>query len=329
MVRILHKFWKCDDWNVCMKNQDVPAESKYLFNGVRYLYSSYITNQLHTEINGHDKPYKYIRVIPTGSHNVGSDIDTQIMMNICKLRELDTRPKNVVIDKIRTVLDEGKQIWDIKEESSLATVLDINLYPATLLNYVTTIGCYCPNKLYLNRKTLEVCFRPRLHTDKLVNNFVKSDYKNTQKEATPNMLAFYERYRKCVVKHLYALSNQCTKDDAASDCNKDILGLVKYNHLADEVYLSVSAIIVVVWHQQMGNALPKHDLSVLCLNSFVENYDMFEKTKKEKYRQRYQYALDHIAPTECIAKLGRTYQAIIRTHRDSRGHITFAPGTKK
>ena len=286
-------------------------QKKYFLNGVRYLYSSYITQKLENTINS---KMDAIKVIPTGSNNVGSDIDTQIMINVENFTKLTTLKRRSIIKNIISILKDGQKLWGVK---SIANSLDINLYPATILNY-TSKNQKQSKLLYINVKNNFTCFRPQLSTLELSDDFIRNDYINTRKISKANMLKYYDVYQRYVAHTLYKLTKICNDNIKMpqEDINKYIFELVKYNYLADEVYLSVSSIIMVVWHQQMKNVIRnKKELSVLSVCSFVENYDMFMKTKKEKYSNRYLYALSNIQTDEYIKPLDKKYIKIIRKYR--------------
>lgn len=305
-IDVVQEFWNCHDWNKCMKDENVPIQKKYLLNGIRYIYSSYITEKLESRINK-SREKRIIKVIPTGSNNVSSDIDTQIMVNICEFSKLNKSQQNAITRAIVSILNEGASLWNVK---SIANSLDINLYPATLLNYVLhKKKCY--KYLMYFGKNNTTCIKPRLK-DKIARyNFVKQDYRNTQRKPKSNMMKYYSLYENFIGPTLHNLLNEGhTLSDG--ELNDKILNLVKYNIYADEVYLSVSAIIFVVWHLQMGNTInDKDELSALSVCAFVENYDLFQKTKKSKYEQRYKMAIENILPEEDLSMLSKKYLKLL------------------
>ena len=305
-IKVIQQFWKCNKWGECMADDSVPIQKKFLLNGIRFLYSSYITQQLETIMNQNGQN-DVIKVIPTGSTNVGSDIDTQIMVNISTFSAITAVKRQAIIKNIIKILREGAAMWHVE---SIAESLDINLYPASILNYTTETAPPIP-WVYHNRKTNMVCFKPQLGSDTLRREFIRMDYLNTRKHPTPNMLHYYEVYSQNITPVLFELVSPESKE--AARINELIFKLVEFNEFADEVYFSVSAIIIVVWHMQMGNKIrSKKDMSTLCVCAFVENYNMFKASKKNKYKERYEYALKHILPAEPVESLHRTHRTLVQ-----------------
>ena len=239
MIDLLHRFWRCEDgWLKCMKDENIELPNKYLLNGVRFVYSSYVAGTLSNKINGTAEPERFIKVIPTGSHNVSSDIDTQIMVNLCNFKNVHNVTQLDIIDTIVATLEEGNAMWGVK---SLAVALDINLYPATLLNYISDCReSYCPKKLFINEMTNAVCFKPFLDTPGLMRDFINRDYAHTQQTPAPDMFAYYKKYKEFIAPRLCALAAKCTPSDddgvrTMQIHNDNILGLVfaVYGHSRD------------------------------------------------------------------------------------------------
>lgn len=62
--------------------------------------------------------------------------------------------------------------------------------------------------------------------------------------------------------------------------NKRLSRLVNYNNIGPEMYLSISSIIIVVWHLQMGNKLSQNTLRSLAPVSYKENLILYQRSKK-------------------------------------------------
>ena len=317
-IKVVQEFWKCDKWHECMNDPTVEIQKKYLLNGIRYMYSSYIAQKLESlanKNNGEDIP-SFLKVVPTGSTNVTSDIDTQIMVNIYAFSRSSEVKRSSILQNIVRILSDGKQLWHV---DSIAESLDINLYPAALINYEEVKPDVSPiirSWLYYGKgkDNTMVCFRPQLQNITLREEFIRNDHQNTKKRSVADMNTYYTYYCQYTSAALLKLTHEYELPGSAKEINDLIFELVHFNQYADEVYFAVSTIIIVVWHMQLGNPIrSRREMSALCVNAFVENYNMFRATKKDKYKQRYEYALRKIIPNEYIGCLNQTHQNIIRT----------------
>ena len=60
------------------------------------------------------------------------------------------------------------------------------------------------------------------------------------------------------------------------------------------MYFTVYSIIIVVWHLQMKGKLSKNELQIMAPIAYEENKSMYLKTKKEKYKERYQFCMKYM-----------------------------------
>jgi hypothetical protein len=274
-----------DDWHQST-NADVDMGMKFLLNGARFVYSRFMQEQLEAT----DEATTYVRVVPTGSTKLTSDIDMQVMLNLCLPKPLTELER--LVENICQVLRQGAQMWHVND---LAQTIDINIYPPTLINFVQG-ECQLPvERVYKNHG--QTCFRPQLDTLALRKDFVIRDTKHLFQGVETKTWQYYREYKEHVAKKLIATIEQLSQPQDRVNgfsWNSRLFQLVEYNVHAPEVYLSISSIIFVVGYMQMGLEISDDDLKALGVVAYLENKIMFRRTNKDKYKVRYMAAYDKL-----------------------------------
>ena len=298
LISAVREFWDCTNWHSCMDDPDIAIQEKFLINGTRHIYTSFICDSIARSCN---KRQELVLIFPTGSNNVSSDIDVQVCFNLCA----DTSQKQLrsVISIIEKTLNSGQIMWGIRD--ALSTLLDINFYPGTLINFTSDFACLSNGCVYKGVDGRTVCFRPKLNTKAQIQDFVYRDFgwnrnhPDYEDLGDVDMSKYYSIYKSHIIPNIVELWSACGGDITNKNNVKRLIGsafndllfeIVRFNKLADEVYLSISSIILVVWHMQMGNKLPIPHLSILAVNAFIEQYEMYKNSEKEKYHKRMMYA---------------------------------------
>lgn len=271
-------------WHEIMENNKIPLEVKYFINGARYIYMNSMIN--HVKKNGKD-----LIIYPTGSNKLSSDKDIQISINIQKYSSIDSI-KSIVESVVKVIHLANKQ-W---KHSNIEHLLDIHFYPPTLLNHVPLSSKNVKSKYILvgkstDNKTLPTVFIPQLNTKKLVDDFQKSEFQLLKKNVKEDTNKYYTRYVPNVAGCLNDIicCYQGKVKLSPHVFNERLFCLVNYNNIGPEMYLSISSIIIVVWHLQMGNKLSQKILRSLAPVAHKENLIMYQRSKKDKYKTRYEY----------------------------------------
>lgn len=271
-------------WHDIMENNKVPLEVKYFINGSRFIYMNSMIN--HIQKNGKD-----LIIYPTGSNKLSSDKDIQISIDIQRHSSIDTITS--IVDSVVKVIHLANKQWKHK---NIEDLLDIHFYPPTLLNHVPLRCKNVKNKYILvgkstDNKTLPIVFIPQLSTQTLVDNFQKSEFKLLEKIVKEDTHKYYTRYVPNVAGCLNELicCYQGKVKLSPHEFNERLFCLVNYNNIGPEMYLSISSIIIVVWHLQMGNKLSQKVLRSLAPVAHKENLIMYQRSKKDKYKTRYEY----------------------------------------
>lgn len=309
VVSLALKFTGCSNWKKCTESDEVHIQDKYLMNGARHLYISYMMRELESIFNVANR--QLIHVTPTGSEKITSDVDMQVMLNMCELSTLTPKTFDSIIDSIVDQIEKGDALWRVGGEPEMERSIDLNIYPAALLNYLTSADCRTTEcaEGFLYREGNWTCFHPILSTEALQKEFVAAELERVLgKEEEPDTRLYYEQYRKHVAPAVFSLVKKCTahgervgkrqqqrlKTD--SEINREVGTIVDYNHIGPDMFFTVSSIIFVVWNMQMGNKIPEKDVRVYAVVAAVENAKRFLHSKKEKYRLRATTAAELASP---------------------------------
>lgn len=306
MIDSLHTFWKCSDWQKCMQDSTVSQGNKFLLNGVRHIYGSYIATQL-------EKNDPLVRALPTGSTNFDSDIDMQVLVNLCASTAVTSKKYKTLLECVLYILEEGVAMWsgDIipNYEDEIPKLLDINIYPPGLINYYDggekCSLAYGDTFIYKNDKCEQesdkindaLCFHPVLTTSDLREAFVQQELVNLKKELKSNYREYYKRYKETIIPAMIELISGCQSGATClepPEVNNLLFEVVKWNHIGPEMYLTISSILFVVWHMQMKQDIPENDLKVLAIAAHLENKQLYESTAKQKYKDRMNEAAKHM-----------------------------------
>ena len=279
---------KREEWAKIMKNNDIPKELKHFINGVRYLYINYMMIEIE-KINN-----KCLRIYPVGSSNLTSDKDIQITFNLNCNKNNKFFEK--VINRTSSVIEKSFKIWDT---TNLLNLIDTNFYPPSLLNFITKVNRSYNSKYIKTLKDKDkiiTIFIPQLSSDMSIKNFYTCEIDNLEKKKEENINKFYKYYKKetgtCFKKIVDCYQNKIKLTDI--EFNNLICCLVKYNNIGPEMYFTVSSIVIVVWHLQMGGKLSKNELEIMAPIAYEENKTMYLETKKEKYKERYQFCMKYM-----------------------------------
>jgi len=275
-------------WVEIMEDENIPTEIKNLLNGLRYIYSNEVNEKIEKCCNFKELQ---IKVYPTGSKNLTSDIDTQMSLNLDKkytIQQLED-----IFNKVIKLLNESKDLWKIV---SIEKTLDINFYPPTFINfsnkkikkhYILSSEDKDESKVY------KYMFFPQINNKKLYNIFLKNEkdllknYKH--KYYNHNTKKYYSKYNKEIVKCLYDLMNKNYIDDNYNDdleINQNINCLIKYASIGPEMYFTYSSVLLVVWFIQLGHSIPLHLIRQLSPIAIKEHQLLYKITNKDKYLER-------------------------------------------
>lgn len=276
------------EWDKIMKNDNIPQELKYFINGARYLYVKYMIHQIN-KIND-----KCLFVYPVGSTKLTSDKDIQISFNINCNENISFFIK--IIKKTTDIIHKGLKEWHTKD---LLHLIDTNFYPPSLINFISKKERSYNNKyiktLKKNNKILSF-FIPQFSTIESVREFYKCELTHIKNKGNENINLFYKCYAKevaiCFKKILNCYQNINNLTDI--EFNNLLCCLIKYNNIGPEMYFSVSSVAIVVWHLQLKGKLSKKELEIMAPIAYEENKNMYIKTKKEKYKERYTYCLRYM-----------------------------------
>lgn len=261
-------------WLDVMKDESIDIEKKILLNGLRYVFVSEMIEDIRKSIKNRN-----FKIYPTGSKNLASDIDIQIVMNLTS--KIDKKLLETIVDKVIVSIKKADKIW-----GEFPNRLDVNFYPSGLFNFITN-----KNKTYsgllISEKNNNCCWVPILDKQDLIRDFVSKDLSLINKNYKPRLVSFYKYYKKNITDYWMKLYYNFNENILIpSEHNDMILKLVKHNEIGPEMYFSVGSIIFVVWYIQLGNDIPKNIKRYLSITSFVENDYLYQKTGKDKYRQR-------------------------------------------
>lgn len=271
-------------WYKAIHDKNISQNKKFLLNGLRYVYVSQMMNSLEKKIGTCCST-----VYPTGSSNLGSDIDIQVVFDISRDNSLEfyTRAVDLIQEEIAIAEDE----WG----GDLNRKLDVNFYPGSLFHFMSK-RIQCNNNFLVetnstDKKKVKICFIPRYETPELREQFIFHDCKAISKKITPttqkSLNTFYNNYKTLTAKCLYKLIKNCkTPSLTPVQHNQLILCLNKLANIGPEMYLSVGSVIFVVWHMQMKNKLPSKLASLLSISAYMENHQLYKQTGKQKYKIR-------------------------------------------
>jgi predicted nucleic-acid-binding protein len=237
-----------------------------------------------------------IKTMPTGSNNLSSDIDMQVMLNIncCINHNINKQDLQVLIKKTNDILTNGIKMWSLSNHS-ISDALDINIYPPTIINYfekcdskpISKINDSIKKYLYMSPDEKTCCLHPILTTDKLIKSFLKKEVRLIKNKYDNNTPKYYKKYEKKIAPSLLKLFNNTMED---KKINTLLNIIVKYNNIGPEMYFSLSTIIYVVWVLQMKMKMvttqEKKDISIYAIISYFENKHHFDTSKKQKYKDR-------------------------------------------
>ena len=279
---------KCE-WRDIMDDNRIPIEIRRYLNGNRYLFVEKILNNI-SNINK-----KNLITYPTGTLNLNSDKDIQILLNIDN--NININLLNVVIRKILIIIKKNYNIYNCKK---IYKLLDTNFYPPTLFNFINnnSLGnkyIKISNKGILNNNNkYKLCiFVPQLSNDIIIKKFIDMEQKNLNKtKKSKNIEIYYDKYinniSKFMINLIYCYKGKLILTD--EEFNNNLFSIIKYNNIGPDMYYTISTIIFVVWHMQLNNKLSQQQMRIFGTISYLENKKLYEKTKKEKYKDRYLYA---------------------------------------
>jgi len=264
-------------WTSIMKDDSIAIDKKILLNGLRYVY---VSNMI-TEIK-EDTSVRKLKIIPTGSKNLSSDIDIQVLLNLSM--PVKQGFFSHVIDMITKHVKIADDIW-----GEFPNRLDVNYYPFGLFNFVSGRSRDHPrfDGLLISPTTKMCCWVPVLKNKDLAYDFLKVDTGRVNKKYKPNLKKFYELHKGNVQTSFFQLYNDYKNETLEIvEHNKHILNLTKYNEIGPEMYFSVGSIIFVVWYIQLGNKMNSDLIKYLSIPSYLENKILYERTGKDKYKYR-------------------------------------------
>ena len=272
---------KSKSWQEIMKNDKIPIDIKYYINGCRFLYMDMMIKRINK------LSCECLDIYPTGSLELTSDKDIQISINIDKCNGV--KLLRSLISKIFDVIKRANKDWNSKDFEYL---LDIHFYPPTLLNFIGSI------QKSKGTKYIRVCghkkniiFIPQIQTPELIKDFQKKEFAKLKTKIKEDTKLYYTKYINDVSSCLCTII-ECYKGNiklSNQEFNNYLHCLTKYNNIGPEMYRTISSIIVVVWHLQMKNKLSKKMLRVLAPIARKENKMLYKKSKKQKYKLRYEY----------------------------------------
>ena len=272
---------KDKSWYEIMSNKNIPQEVKNYINGSRYVYIEELINKLM------NNQYNFL-INLTGKKNITSDKDIQIMFNINKY---NSKKFNFIINNCIEILKEGNKIW---ETNNIDYLLDINLYPPTIINFITG---KIKNKKYILKSIHKINNRftciiiPQLYDKITIEKFYINELTNLKKKKNKDLNKYYDNYKLNIAENYNNIINCYTNTKKVSDIefNNYLNNLIEFNNIGSEMYLTISSIIIVVWNTQMKNKIPNQLLKVLAPISYLENKELYKLTKKQKYKERYDY----------------------------------------
>lgn len=228
-------------------------------------------------------------IYPTGSLELTSDKDIQITFNIMKCESV--KLLNNLISRIFNVIKTANKDWNTEDFEYL---LDIHFYPPTLLNFMGLNEKSILHKyIHISKteKLKNIIFIPMVQTPKLLKDFQKKEYNKLKTKIKEKTKVYYQKYTNEISVCLYTLIECCKGNIKLLDqeYNDYLHCLTKYNHIGPEMYRTISSIIIVVWHLHMNNALSTKLIKALAPVAFRENKFLYKKSKKQKYKDRYQY----------------------------------------
>lgn len=278
---------KCK-WSDIMDDNRLPIELRRYFNGNRYFFVEHVMNDI-TNINK-----KCLITYPTGSYNLNSDKDIQILLNIdnCNNNKL----LNHIIKEILKIINHNYNIFNCKK---IYKLLDTNFYPPTIFNFINNTSSgnkyirISNKKINHDNKRYKVCiFMPQLSNELLINKFVDIELKNLNRGKKENLKKYYDKYivyiSQCIIKLIDCYKGKLMLSD--EEFNYNLLCSSKYNNIGPDMYYTISSVIFIVWHMQMNNKLSKKQMRTFGTIAYLENKKIFEETNKKKYKDRYIYA---------------------------------------
>lgn len=261
-------------WLDVMKDDSIDIDKKILLNGLRYVYVSDMIEGIRKNVK-----IKKFKIYPTGSKNLSSDIDIQIVMNLTS--KIDKHLLEKIVDNVVESIKKADSIW-----GEFPNRLDVNFYPSGLFNFVTNKHKTYPG-LMMSKHDNNCCWIPILDDPELIRDFVSKDLSLVNKNYRPRLASFYKNYKQNITDYWMRLYHNYQEDVLIpSQHNKMILKLVKHNEIGPEMYFSVGSIIFVVWYIQMKNDIPPYVKKYLSISSYVENNNLYQRTGKEKYKIR-------------------------------------------
>jgi len=166
-----YKVKKCS-WYEIMINENIPQDIKNYINGSRYVYVEEIINKI---MNNENKLLIHL----TGNNKITSDKDIQIMFNI---NNYENNIFKLIINNCIRILKEGNKIW---KTNKIDYLLDINLYPPTIINFITG---KIKNKKYILQSTHKINDKyiciiiPQLYDKLTIERFYINELTNLKKK---------------------------------------------------------------------------------------------------------------------------------------------------
>lgn len=276
-------------WNHIMKyDENIENNNKFIINGLRLIYVKDIISLLEKQIGK-----KNCKVYKTGSSNLTSDIDVQIVFNISL-----NHNRKFYKDSIKhlvNIIKQAQSDWG----KNFTSYLDVNFYPLGIFNFSDNIIDSPLVVNHSNTNDYDTCFIPYLKDEKLKKEFLLEDCKRCFNKPilmnNKKLFDFYKNlYNNSVECYYSILKNIKNKNTDYKYHNELMLCITKFNNKGPEMYYSIGAIIMVVWYMQLKYNLPKHVLKVLSISSYFENKNHYERTKNLKYKKRMDESYKHI-----------------------------------
>ena len=237
-----------------------------------------------------------IKIFPTGSSNITSDKDVQILLNLF-YKFNSTELNNITNAIIKTrkenqrFFPNNKKIFDI--------YFDINYYTPSLFyfirlpkskkNFIKKIEKYCYIENISNNNKLEatVVLKPDF---KNAREFLYEDCCNILKIYNMKLKKCYDSYKKKPSSAVFHIINNI-HEDTPFKINNYLFDITSINNICAEMYMSICTTLYVVWYMQMNNSNSKSkqlkmDLKYLAIPAFIENHIHYIETKKGKYNLR-------------------------------------------
>lgn len=247
-----------------------------------------------------------IKILPTGSTNMWSDKDVQILLNLYDnftLNNLKTLTK-IITDTRK----KNQEYFFVKHNRLYDTYYDINFYMPGLFNFIClpksdakTIDKYrqyaytSDTIIKKNHLEIQLVFKPDF--SQYPEEFLYTDILRSMKKYNMKLDRCYDIYIDKPATAIISIINNIHSNTPFL-INKYLSDIVSINSVCAEMYFSICTTIYVVWYMQINKSETKceqllKDLHYLAIPTVVENHIHFTETKKKKYLERKKHALKH------------------------------------